>query len=41
MAVDGVEDAVGDGDAEIVEKQPHAHATVCGSDNFTHHQPPG
>ncbi|MOA10106.1 hypothetical protein D3C78_1299810 [compost metagenome] len=41
MAVDGVEDAVGHRDAEIVQKQPHAHAAICRGNDLAHHQPTG
>lgn len=41
MAVDGVEDAVGHRDAEIVQKQPHAHAAICCGNDLAHHQPTG
>lgn len=41
VAVDGVEDAVGNGDAEVIEKQAHTHAAIGGGDDFTHHQPSG
>ncbi|MNT23551.1 hypothetical protein D3C72_1589720 [compost metagenome] len=41
MAVDGVEDTVGNGNAEIVEEQTHAHTAIGGGDDFAHHQPSG